>query len=373
MTERSPIVITPDGTSLKLRDLTDAEHLRRNGEDIDSEAPPSGGSGEANTASNVGSGAGQVFKQKASVDLEFRRLAAGANINISTGTNDVTIAVTGLGALALLDTVGTSHIATNAITNARLRDSAALSVIGRSANSSGDPADIAAGTDHQVLRRSGTTIGFGAVNLAQPAAVTGALPIANGGTQATSASDAVGNLISGADVTLPQLSDVIGTFRPAGSGNRASLQQVFDLIDSMTAKTAPVAADKLALTDSAAFDVAKAVTFGNLFAHGKAVVVPYTGSGSSGKTVTLTGINRVHAFLVFDNRGSGNIGFLLAMPQGGTGTINARFSDTGSHQSFFSLNAPAAGTAQTLTINTTSSAVNNNGTTYAVLAIGTPT
>ncbi len=35
-------------------------------------------------------------------------------------------------------------IATNAVTDAKLRDSAAVSVIGRAANSSGDPADIAA-------------------------------------------------------------------------------------------------------------------------------------------------------------------------------------------------------------------------------------
>jgi hypothetical protein len=54
-------------------------------------------------------------------------------------------------------------IAANAVTNTKLRDSSALSVIGRSANSTGDPADIAAGTDGHVLRRSGTTLGFGTV------------------------------------------------------------------------------------------------------------------------------------------------------------------------------------------------------------------
>lgn len=54
-------------------------------------------------------------------------------------------------------------IASNAVTDAKLRDSAALSVIGRSANSTGDPADIAASADGNVLRRSGTTLGFGTV------------------------------------------------------------------------------------------------------------------------------------------------------------------------------------------------------------------
>lgn len=59
--------------------------------------------------------------------------------------------------------VTTGKIAGDAVTDAKLRDSAALSVIGRSANSTGDPADIAAGTDGHVLRRSGTTLGFGTV------------------------------------------------------------------------------------------------------------------------------------------------------------------------------------------------------------------
>ena len=58
---------------------------------------------------------------------------------------------------------GATTIANDAVTDAKLRDSAALSVIGRSANSTGDPADIAAGTDGHVLRRSGTTLGFGTV------------------------------------------------------------------------------------------------------------------------------------------------------------------------------------------------------------------
>lgn len=51
----------------------------------------------------------------------------------------------------------------NAIGDAELRQSAALSVIGRSANSTGNVADIASGTDGHVLRQSGPTLGFGTV------------------------------------------------------------------------------------------------------------------------------------------------------------------------------------------------------------------
>jgi hypothetical protein len=62
------------------------------------------------------------------------------------------------------NTVGTTQIVDGAVTNSKLRDSAALSIIGRSANSAGEPADIVAASDHQVLRRSGTAVGFGSVH-----------------------------------------------------------------------------------------------------------------------------------------------------------------------------------------------------------------
>jgi hypothetical protein len=58
-------------------------------------------------------------------------------------------------------TIATADLADNAINNAKLRDSAPLSVIGNSINATADPADIAAANDGEVLRRSGTTLGFG--------------------------------------------------------------------------------------------------------------------------------------------------------------------------------------------------------------------
>ena len=50
-------------------------------------APP--GSGEVNTASNVGGGAG-VFKQKTGVDLEFRSLSS-SDLNITEGADEIEI------------------------------------------------------------------------------------------------------------------------------------------------------------------------------------------------------------------------------------------------------------------------------------------
>lgn len=82
-------------------------------------------------------------------------------------------------------TVATGGIANNAITDAKLRTGAALTVIGRSANSTGNVADIAASAaSGAVLRESGSTIGFGTIATAgiTDAAVTYA-KIQNGGAR----------------------------------------------------------------------------------------------------------------------------------------------------------------------------------------------
>lgn len=58
----------------------------------------------------------------------------------------------------------TAGMLDNSVTNAKLRDSAALTVIGRASGTSGDPADIAAvSASGAVLRESGGAIGFGTI------------------------------------------------------------------------------------------------------------------------------------------------------------------------------------------------------------------
>lgn len=57
-------------------------------------------------------------------------------------------------------TIATAGIAANAVTDAVLRQGAATTVIGRSANSTGNVADIAASADGQVLGRSGAALSF---------------------------------------------------------------------------------------------------------------------------------------------------------------------------------------------------------------------
>lgn len=59
---------------------------------------PTSTAGEANTASNVGDGAGTLYKQKSGVDLQFKTLKAGAGITLTNNVSDVTIDSTASGA-----------------------------------------------------------------------------------------------------------------------------------------------------------------------------------------------------------------------------------------------------------------------------------
>lgn len=116
-------------------------------------------------------------------------------------------------------------IAANAVTNSKIRQSAGLSIIGNSTNSTANVADITAGTDNQVLRRSGTGIGFGAVNLASSNAVTGVLPIGN--TDTSSANHLV---------TQSDLNDTAAAIRAAagGGGGSQNIEQVLTIGNTTT-------------------------------------------------------------------------------------------------------------------------------------------
>jgi hypothetical protein len=59
-------------------------------------AIPSTGGGEANTGSNLGTGS-KVFKQKVGVGFQYRTLVAGSGVTLVEGTNEITISSTGGG------------------------------------------------------------------------------------------------------------------------------------------------------------------------------------------------------------------------------------------------------------------------------------
>lgn len=142
--------------------------------------------GEANTASNVGTGAGTLFKQKTGVDLEFKTLEAGSNVTLTNNANTVTIASTAGGFTAGGDLSGTSTNQT---------------VVGVRATTIGT-----AGGSHptgRVLRTTGTTTAdWGALDLSSSNARTGTLPIANGGTGVTALPGASGNPLINSSAAL---------------------------------------------------------------------------------------------------------------------------------------------------------------------------
>lgn len=102
---------------------------------------------------------------------------ANAATFASGAVDGTTTTLTGGGAIQV-GTIQTGNIAASSVTTAKIADatdtatgvtdsklrwSAARSVIGRSAATSGAPADITASADDQVLRRSGGTVGFGTI------------------------------------------------------------------------------------------------------------------------------------------------------------------------------------------------------------------
>jgi hypothetical protein len=130
----------------------------------------SGASYDGTTLTVTGGGGTAVYANAASVSNPNFADSATATIAVGASTN-ITVNPTNIANAQISGSA--------AIVKTKLENSAALSVVGRSANSSGAVADIAAASDGQVLRRSGTAIGFGAVDLASANAVTGVLPAAN--------------------------------------------------------------------------------------------------------------------------------------------------------------------------------------------------
>jgi hypothetical protein len=134
---------------------------------------------------------------------------ATANVADIQGTADQVLVVNGAGTALAFSTVATGGIAASAVTYAKIQDAAAgLSVLARSANTSGVYGEVT-GTANQVLRVSGTTLGFGSVTGAMLSGfTTNTLPIGSSGTLVDSTLTLVSNALthaassSGADVGL---------------------------------------------------------------------------------------------------------------------------------------------------------------------------
>lgn len=145
---------------------------------------------------------------------------------------------------------GATTIANDAVSNAKLRNSGALSVIGRSANSSGDPADISAvAASDSVLRESGSTVGFGTVAAAGIAsnAVTTAKILDANVTLAKLANIATDSLI-GRDTALSGVPENItlgASLEMSGSGSLQRAALTGDVTASANSNATAIGTNKV--------------------------------------------------------------------------------------------------------------------------------
>lgn len=164
---------------------------------------------------------------RAQVEAE---LIAGTNVTITPGgtgaTRTLTIAAAGSGGVADGDkgdiTVSGSGAAWTidaaVVTDAKISNRTALSVFGRSANSAGVGADMAAGTDGHVLRRSGTTLGFGTLAAGAFAANTIANSVLSNVATATFKGRATAGTGVPEDMTATQATALLNTFTTSLKG-----------------------------------------------------------------------------------------------------------------------------------------------------------
>jgi hypothetical protein len=102
---------------------------------------------------------------------QVQDIQAGANDRVLARSSDVVGFVQITRGMIQSGEIISTHIEADAVGNAALRNSGACSVIGRSANSSGDPADISAAANDRVFCRTGDALQF--------AQITGAMVAAN--------------------------------------------------------------------------------------------------------------------------------------------------------------------------------------------------
>jgi len=125
--------------------------------------------------------------------------AAAGTPTLTLPNTSGTFAVGATAPLALSATTGGLTVNANGITDAFIRQGAAISVIGRSANSIGNVADIAATVDGHVLRRAASALGFGQLDLSfSNTWGSSILGLANGGTNAALTANNGGIVYSGA-------------------------------------------------------------------------------------------------------------------------------------------------------------------------------
>lgn len=226
--------------------------------------------------------------------LPFANIASLAGLSVlgrSANTTGVMAAITGTDGQVLrvsgttlgFGTIATAGLAANSVDMTILADLAGNSVIGRAANTTGDPAAITAGTAGQILRLSGTTLGFGALDLADADAVTNQLP----------GSFVVPDFVAQTVITT-------GSYR---SGTTPATTGAYNVPNNTTAvmgRNAANSADKIMLR----IDSSDTVSVGDVAATGirmtTAGVIGFRIAGADAMTLQATLLEMAFATLQFD-------------------------------------------------------------------------
>jgi hypothetical protein len=210
--------------------------------------------------------------------------ATADNASIAAGTDNQVLRRSGTSLAFGAVNLASSDAVTGDLPFSNLAQGSALSVLGVTGNATADNASIAAGTDHQVLRRSGTSLAFGAVNLAQSAAVTGTLAVTNGGTGITSFGTGVATWLG-----TPSSANLAAAVTDE-TGSGALVFATTPVITGLREKSAAIAASDIDLS------------LGNYF------------------TKTISGTT---TFTVSNVATSGDVAaFILILTNGGSATVN---------------------------------------------------
>lgn len=138
-----------------------------------------------------------MIAQGVALSVLGRSSNSTGNLNDISTTNGSNAVLMEIGGLVGWSTIQTANIANNQVTDAKFRQSAGLSVVGKASSGTGNVADITATATGQVMRHDGTVVGFGTLLSTSFAdsTITGArltgftsttIPVANGSGQLTS-------------------------------------------------------------------------------------------------------------------------------------------------------------------------------------------
>jgi hypothetical protein len=300
------------------------------------------------------------------------------------------------GALDLSDT----DAITGDLPLGNLAQGAALTVLANATNGTADFAALAAASDHQVLRRSGTALAFGAVNLAQAAAVTGTLAVGNGGTGITSLGSGVATWL-GTPTSANLLAAVTGetgtgalvfatgpallgpatlTFAPgaaAGSGNQIGLGFTATRNATSGGGTDTFNVLDISFTDSGSISATQTAALSFTSTYSNANNTSAFNLGVKAYAQTSQNLTKYGAFYAGATLFGGTLGtysaFYAQAPAAAGGTVTAKFTLNGEASAGPAFNSDGYALAVPVTKTGTSSTVADTEPSVIFNASGTHT